>query len=545
MSNNQYDKLRTWLDDLVDNEYRDIIRGFLSSEEQTRLPKPLDFIDRGAFLGHVKNLKRLEKLENYLIYQYPDRYKSEQEPVKQVEPFINQESTIEAILLPYGPQYHFLDAPAGYGKTALLLELKRRLRTSALCAYISADTYPTFPQLVYALFSVFGLLLPENYNTMSINRLLLELGGQLKQKRQINQSVYILIDLEKLPSSSILKALLTQLIPRLHRNLKDKFRVVIAGRYLANHEVVKNSNLQPHIHQLNLFTYDILLTLVRNYLSDMEDDQERQDISAHIFHLSGGHPGAMVKLLGRYKRINPTPDEFLHDYKSEINIIMTKAIADVRSDIPEKLLNIMDILGPCRRFNYQFLQKFMDLKLLPQDDAYDLADSLIGSYLITTTSGFLQDDITSRLLSIRLRQENPKLFLTICQSARDIYANDLANPTIHRPEIVLLELLFHELQLHYYQHHHGQLVELGQSERQTLAEQFFELLDKHLQLLMKNRDVRHMSRILDETSSKDKHFQFTLNYFLRETSYTERPYNRLREYLKKIKNPICPIRKDS
>ncbi|MDM8532742.1 hypothetical protein QUF63_16395 [Anaerolineales bacterium HSG25] len=534
MSNNQYDKLRDWLDALVDNEYQDIIRGFLSEREQTRLPKPLDIIDRGAFLGHIQQLKRLEKLEKRLQDQYPDRFESEQERVKQVVPFINQESTLQAISLFFSPQYHFLDAPAGYGKTALLLELKRRLSNKELCAYVSADTYPT---LVQTLFLCFELSFPENGNVIPLNKLLLELGGQLKQKRQTDQFVYILIDLEKSFTSVILESLLTQFIPRLHRNLKDKFRVVVAGRYLASHEVVKDSDLQPHIHQLNLFSYNVLFTLVRNYLSDMEDDQERQDISAYIFHLSGGHLGAMVKLLGRYKRINPTPGEFLCDYKPEINIVMKKAIDDVRSDIPEKLLNIMDILGPCRRFNYQFLQKFMNLELLPQDDAYDLADMLSDSYLITANEGFLQHDITSRLLSIRLRQENPNLFLTICQSARDIYANDLANPTIHRPEIILLELLFQELQLHYYQLSDGMLVELKSSERKKLDEKFFAILAKYLKVLMKKRDSRHMSRIVYDTLSKDKHFQFTLNYFLREASYTEQPYNRLREYLKKIQRP--------
>lgn len=71
----QFDKLRDWLDKLVDIEFRDMMNSMLTSQEVTRLPRPLDVIDRGAFLGQMKIYNRLGEVEKYLTQKYPERFK--------------------------------------------------------------------------------------------------------------------------------------------------------------------------------------------------------------------------------------------------------------------------------------------------------------------------------------------------------------------------------------------------------------------------------------------------------------------------------------
>lgn len=71
---NQFDKLRYWLDDLVDAEFRDMMRSLLSPREQNRLPAPLHLIDRGAFLGQMQIYRRFDRVEHYLCQKYPERF---------------------------------------------------------------------------------------------------------------------------------------------------------------------------------------------------------------------------------------------------------------------------------------------------------------------------------------------------------------------------------------------------------------------------------------------------------------------------------------
>ena len=54
----QFEELRALLDDLVDIEFRDTIRGFLDTKDETRLPSPIDIIDRGFFLGYLKQRRK-------------------------------------------------------------------------------------------------------------------------------------------------------------------------------------------------------------------------------------------------------------------------------------------------------------------------------------------------------------------------------------------------------------------------------------------------------------------------------------------------------
>ncbi|MGB0384098.1 MAG: hypothetical protein ACPGWR_04660 [Ardenticatenaceae bacterium] len=67
---NLYDKLRNWLDPLVDAEFRDLMRTLLKPAEQTRLPQPIQLIDRGDFLGFMQRTRRLDEVEKYLIAKY-------------------------------------------------------------------------------------------------------------------------------------------------------------------------------------------------------------------------------------------------------------------------------------------------------------------------------------------------------------------------------------------------------------------------------------------------------------------------------------------
>ncbi len=69
----QFDKLLGCLNKLADTEFRELIYSLLTPQEINHLPRPVDIIDRGAFLGQMKMYDRLGDVENFLYQKYPDR----------------------------------------------------------------------------------------------------------------------------------------------------------------------------------------------------------------------------------------------------------------------------------------------------------------------------------------------------------------------------------------------------------------------------------------------------------------------------------------
>ncbi len=472
-------------------------------------------------------------------------------PEELLIPFVNQEETIDTILSAYAPQYHLVDAPTGYGKTKLLRELESRFQEKFWCAYLCADEHQTLRKLIRAMFKKFNLTEPLSDEKL-LELLISALGSQLKQKRQeddTKEGLVLLIDLGNLEQEAaltLINGLLKFFIPRLQLNLtfdeffrakSNTFRVVIAGRHLAGLDDVKSSSLPLRIHKLSLFSYNIVLSLVQSVLipsgvqEPIKSEDEISHLAAHLTYLSGGHPSSLAALLKEYKAKAVSPDEFLEHYRLDIQAITTQKIGQVRDDIPPELQGVMDVLSPCRRFNPKFLRKIMNNNLLESADEYNLVDGLTNAYLVTRKDGFFQDNITRRLLAIRLRQERADYFIKICQAARDIYADYLPQSTTNRPEMIALELLYQELQLGYYELKADTLEESDLEKREKLAEKFFDILDNHLHILISGRHKGDMMAKFTEALEKDIEFQFALNYFLRAEFYDEQPYHDLKKHL--------------
>lgn len=70
---NQYDFLRSWLNRLADAEFRDLIRSLLTADELTDLPVSSYIINRGDFLGHLQQIRRLQDVEDFLARKFTTR----------------------------------------------------------------------------------------------------------------------------------------------------------------------------------------------------------------------------------------------------------------------------------------------------------------------------------------------------------------------------------------------------------------------------------------------------------------------------------------
>ena len=451
-------------------------------------------------------------------------------------PFVDRDETKRFFLSSQVPPYYIIDAPAGYGKTDLLLELERDFQSIGwVCAYVSADEHPRLRNLVKALFRELGLGEPTSGpDAKKLGSQLANALTQQKMEEITRKGIVFLIDLGKIPSDVLIRELLDTFIPSFQKNLQyldffsnahNRFRVLLAGRYLATHKEISTTSLPLSIYPLPPFSYKILLDTARKYLDGLMDTIIVQ-VSAHIMHLTGGHPGCMASLLELYKRkCFPSPD-FVEDFQQDIQEIINYEIEQVRQSTPTQLQNVMDALGMFRYFNPNTLNHLTQEGCVPgYSDAYTLAYDLTTSYLMDWDGPLLRNDSMHRLLALRLREQAAP-----CILAQDIcleYLKTLADFE-SKPEPWIIEYLYQYLQ------RFAPVVQ-DSAERAKLKQQFLQELVPDLMqnivlpLHKSGKNIRWYRDSLERALEKDEEFIFTVNYYLREEQYDDEPFQEFKD----------------
>lgn len=464
-----------------------------------------------------------------------------QPPTPPHVPFTNREDELKQILSSFAPPYHLIDAPAGYGKTALLRELERRFEEQEwTCAYVSVQELRSIPDIAQALATELGVELGPDTDARLLG---LNLGKQILQQREedlastgsdYSRGVVLLIDVDKRPWTSLfptVDALFTDLIPGVEYNLHrseffrkahNPFRVIFAGRYLAG-KTPETTSLSLTIRKLTPFDYEVIRDTAQAYLSDQRGISQ---LAAHLMYFTGGHPGCMARVLELYEDRRYPPDEFFRYSAEEIldGILCLEANA-VRNDIPRRLRRIFDGLSIFRYLDYSVLRQLLEEAVYPgHESEFDLADELTGTYLMDWKGRFLRDDITRRLLAFRLlRDIDSQPFAEHCRRAQAICASRLQEPNAQAPDRWAIEYLFQSLQ------QHTEDIQLREK-REEIHQSFFgETVPEALQLLIgvNGRNAREEHHALKRELEVDWEFRFTANYFLRQDEYSEEPYEKL------------------
>lgn len=519
---------------------------------------PSDEGDYVAYLAAMRTWGRLNEIEQYLREKFSYRFEpnslSDESnsprliPALPRIPFANREDEIRLILSSFAPAYYLLDAPAGYGKTELLKELEQRFKELGWdCAYVSVDERSTLADLVTAL--------AENLEVSPLLDqslpLRLRLGSALhRQWRDIaregttKEGLTLLIDIEKRPSLSVVKKLLQELIPAIHENLHileffsgrgrhNHFRVILAGRYLAASPEIKAITLPLTDLRLSPFDHDVIRDSAREYLIG-QNEQSINQLSAHLFYLTAGHPGCMAQILKMYEEIGLAPDPFLENFGEAIwRDIVRKFVEEVRDGIltnSRELHKVFNQLSVFRYVDYVVLKQILDNDVSVAKDEFDLADKLTATYLFDWKGRFLRDDITRRLLAIGLRHERPQEFSELCRQAQEICAKRLRQSNVQRPEMWMIEYLFQSLQQH-------ANVILDPAQRLFIRDTFLnEDVSKALRMLVDDRNIppenrREEQNALTQAMEEDWEFRFTVNYYLRKDQYTNEPFSQLQQQI--------------
>lgn len=437
-------------------------------------------------------------------------------------PFGNREYEITEMLSSSAPAYYLIDAPEGYGKTELLKTLQPHFEEQDWRnAYVSLDQSQDISHLTRLLANKLRLILWEQTTPLPWGW---RLSGVLRSQWNKNpkKGLVFLIDLAENPSPTFIQELLSTFIPSVEKGLRalnffknktNRFRVILAGRYLAARPEVRNFSLK--VLRLVPFEHQELQNSARDYLTGYGEDIIHE-LSAHLFYFTGGHPGCMAHILQLYKEQGLAPELlFMTPIHETIWLHVLTAAKQIRDGLRESYpndYNKIDQLTVFRYMDYPILNQLVEEGIIigPRD-GYDLADDLTITYLFDWEGRFLLNNITRRILTILLRKESPNDFRSGCELAREMCATRLQQANVQGPEKLTIEYLFQSLQ------QHANTIQ-EPSQREAIRLQFFEqdlsdalkkfIPDRHIDY----RNSREEEKALKQAIEEDGEFRFTLNY---------------------------------
>lgn len=453
-----------------------------------------------------------------------------EEPSDQIE-FVNRYHEIQFILGPYSPHYILISAPAGYGKTELLKVVRDQFRGQGwitVFVELSEQEIDSSRGIVERVKS----LLKEEVGNGSQDKSLKEHGydvaGLFYEKSDtayVEGALLIIDGLECLKARDT-EELLNEFVPGFIEGMRFTYagplKVIIAGRYIAESREL-SQQLPWKVMSLEPFSFQIVQKTVEKFSQSSGKSflrNHKLDIAAHLMHITGGHPKCMADILegwppGWSARRYLVERENRH-YRERIRPV----IKNIRDNIPEKLREIMGTLSVVRRFNDQLIRCFIEQGFIIWDRSEDaLIDQLKRTYLVNQKEGFVQDDITRRLLAIRLSKSDPEHFSRINQASLSFYEERLASEQSYRPDILAVEAFFQRLQ-------YSRPSDLG-------SEQVKEWLLTLAESLLKGRDPEVVQGFV-ELLENDWELQFMVNYYLQADGYRDEPFNRLLVAVKSI-----------
>jgi hypothetical protein len=234
----------------------------------------------------------------------------------------------------------------------------------------------------------------------------------------------------------------------------------------------------------------------------------------------------MAQVLNKYSQNICDPQMFLDLFSDDIwdNIVSQKD-DDIFKGIPEHLLTVFNRLSVFRFFNTKMLTQLIKKDIIKyKGDAPDLEDELTATYLYNREKRLLRDAVTRRLLVLRLRHNTEaQQFAKFCQEAYSMHLEFLKDERLQDRELWAIECLYQALQQHI-----NSIKEREQ--RSKLKTPFFDEIVPVVvkSFVMEQEEEEQELEALVYEVDRDWELRFTVNYYLRDESYTEKPFAELK-----------------
>ena len=541
----------TWLKNLNRTQFEEVVTMVLDEAEQVTLSKPVGLIDPSTFVNDAKLLGRLPKVTAYLevhfLRQRPPeiavkKHRSTRIPDPENLPFTDRLDQIVKILYFASAPYLILDAPYGFGKTELLKHLS--VQFSAVkwnTLYVELNGSETFPEACTKIIrsipspAELELGVPVDLTTSS------EICKTAQKKP--GAGVALLIDIAGQPMPELLDFLANTLVKTVNQALLSgvgvyqqilhPFRVILAGRYSTAWQTQITFKLPFTWLALPPFDLEIIRSAAFSYLNETRFSSIDQ-IAAHTFYLTGGHPALIAKILVDYKNFPVDPDSYLaakneYIWLNWIAPSVDKIHLELLASFP-KLAGVLDLITMFRVLDDPCLQDIVNKdEFKTFVDCYNLQELLTQTNIFQQEPYLVKDCLVRRLLAIRIWRTNPLRFLELNLHAQDFCLANIAN-TPSPPYVWALEYLFQFL--------HGSVLQVqDEAQRNALRDNFYknavpQMLAAYLgRSGLTAQTKRGEMKALKERLKQDWEFQFTINYYLRHDQYDNSPYQELVERL--------------
>jgi hypothetical protein len=447
-------------------------------------------------------------------------------PVHRVN-FVNREEELKDACGRYPLPYILFDAPAGYGKTELLKAIEQRhFRDGWPSIYVET------PQGTNTAIGLADYLAKQMgyYDSLShlpdIRAMGYALAGFLRKRLDSLDipGLILLIDSAERLSHKEVDAFVNHFLDAVEDVLRGvQLRVHIAGRYIGSSWEKRARRFTFSVRPLAPFRFKYVKESVRLLMPC----QENIDLyAAYLMYVTGGHPGCMARIIETTGNVRSVKDYFETNREGHREIVLAVA-HEIRDSIPKPLREAFDVLSIFRRYNYRLLGQIIDAGLIAhRGDADGLEKDLTATYLVKREGGFIQDEIVRRLLAHRLCWEEPKRFVDLCEAAKLIYEQDLER-AVSRPEFIVIEGLYQELQLGYY------CRDGSSAARAAFRNEFFAedgILRRYLRRLSARPNavdaIADLKTLLN-SGAEDWEFRFSINFLLRDREYNNEPYEEL------------------
>ncbi len=354
--------------------------------------------------------------------------------------------------------YRIIHAPAGFGKTRLLREMKSRYqKMDWACLEIELPSEQKISQetLQKHIWEALSQEPPERAN-ISVN-----LASWCNKQRK--DVVFFLDDVHKLDLEALRwlwKDLIHGIVKRVGSDFPHTIRWFFFVRYMAGDVLIAKEDAEDFVSlepdSLSPFSLDVVkktvAALAYDVLQRRWDPKRVQNLASYTAYATGGHPAAMAEILLEWADTDFTElvETYFEDEKrvwGTIKKLIDEAIT--QASLEEELLDTFRKLSVFRRLHYDLIDHLVEQGLLSwSEDGFFLIEQLTEQHLITHDhSGFYVDSITRQALLLQLRYEHRDDFLKLCQAGIDFYSSRYNLPTEQRGRQMFMERLYQMAQL--------------------------------------------------------------------------------------------------